>query len=369
MKNIAIVGGGLAGLVSGIQLAKKGVPCAIFERKDYPINRVCGEYISNETLSFLKQNNLYPENFNPPQISFLQLSSVSGHSATMLLDLGGFGISRYAFDHFLYKKAVEAGVKIHTNTEVLDVVYNNTKFNIELESSTHSANLVIGTFGKRSRLDTQLRRKHLTRRSPYVGIKYHVKSNHPENVIALHNFSGGYCGVVNVENGITNICYLVHRDVVRRFKNISEMEKHVLFKNPNLEKLFKEAVFTDNKPLVINEISFATKGPVEHHMLLAGDAAGMITPLCGNGMAMAIRSGKLISEISFKFCEDKITRDKLETDYRKAWSKLFSQRLMLGRIVQKLFGNSFTSDFAVKLMLHSSSIAQLIVRNTHGKPF
>jgi len=99
---IIIAGGGLAGLVAAIRLARKGFECTLIEKKTYPFHRVCGEYISNETADFLKRENLYPQEFNPPQISQLQLSAVTGKSTITALGLGGFGISRFTFDHYLF---------------------------------------------------------------------------------------------------------------------------------------------------------------------------------------------------------------------------------------------------------------------------
>ncbi|MEX1240344.1 MAG: FAD-dependent monooxygenase [Cyclobacteriaceae bacterium] len=98
MRKTVIIGGGMAGLISGIQLARAGIPCVLIEKKSYPLHRVCGEYISNETVPFLKRNGLYPTEFSPPQINRLQLSSVTGKQAIVPLDFGGFGISRFSFD-------------------------------------------------------------------------------------------------------------------------------------------------------------------------------------------------------------------------------------------------------------------------------
>ncbi len=369
MKNVAIIGGGLAGLISSILLAEKGVPCILFEKKNYPFHRVCGEYISNETVQFLKLHDLYPKDFFPSQISELQLSAVSGYSATMPLDLGGFAISRYTFDHFLYQKARELGVEFRLEAEVLDVVFSGERFKLKTLQHEYEFDLVIGAYGKRAKLDLKLARAFTKKRSPYVGVKYHVKCDHPANVVALHNFHGGYCGVVNVENGLTNLCYLVHRDVVKKFKNLEEMEKDVLSKNPFLNHLFSSADFADKKPVVINEISFETKGPVEGHMLTAGDAAGMITPLCGNGMAMAIHAGKLAGNVSADFCKGEISRNELEHAYKKMWTKNFAARLRMGRAVQRLFGNAITSNIAVNLVLYIKPLSRAIVKNTHGEIF
>ena len=91
---IIIIGGGLSGLITSIRLAEAGFAITLIEKKKYPFHRVCGEYISNETLPFLKSFNLFPEKFNPPKIDQLQLTSVNGKEAFLKLDLGGFGISR-----------------------------------------------------------------------------------------------------------------------------------------------------------------------------------------------------------------------------------------------------------------------------------
>jgi flavin-dependent dehydrogenase len=147
------------------------------------------------------------------------------------------------------------------------------------------------------------------------------------------------------------------------------MERELLGKNPLLKYIFANSEFITPKPEVINEISFDTKSPVESHILMAGDAAGMITPLCGNGMAMAMHSAKLLSELAADFCSDKISRVELEDRYSLVWQKKFSSRLRNGRMIQHLFGNAFTSNLAVSLAIFSKPIANGIVRNTHGEVF
>jgi menaquinone-9 beta-reductase len=369
LKNVAIVGGGLAGLISGIELTKKGVPCRLFERKNYPYHRVCGEYISNEALPYLKKNNLYPDHVKISQLTQFQLSSVSGESATMPLDMGGFGISRYQFDHFLAEKLKALGVEIHENCEVNDISFKNDGFTLHTSNGIFGADAVIGTFGKRSKLDIQMQRAFTQKRSPYVGVKYHVQSGHAPGLIALHNFDGGYCGVSNIEDGLTNVCYLVERNVLQAHGSLDNMQKNVLSKNPLIEKIFLEATFKYDKPLVINEISFETKAAVENHVLMAGDAAGMIAPLCGNGMAIAIHGGILAAMYVADFCDGKISRMEMEQHYSKAWKKTFAQRLSFGRNVQRLFGNRFLSRVAVNITLHSKPLSRLIMRNTHGEVF
>ncbi len=369
MRNAIVIGGGLGGLVTAIGLVRQGIQCHLIEKKTYPFHRVCGEYISNEAMPFLKRMGLYPEQFSPPQINRFQLSSISGKHATIPLHPGGFGISRYHFDNYLYEQALKEGVVTHLNTEAGKTSFQNGKFIVNTQSGSFEADALIGAFGKRSKLDIMLNRDFIKKRSPYAGIKYHVKTDHPRELICLHNFEGGYCGMSNVENDITNLCYLTHREPLRKLGSIEALEHEVLFKNPVLKSIFTNADFIFTRPEVINEISFETKGPVNNHILMVGDAAGMITPLCGNGMAMAIHAGKLASHLVAQFCMEKISRQTLETAYAHEWKKIFSKRLWNGRQIQQLFGNHFLSNAAVNLMLHFKPLANFIVSNTHGQSF
>jgi flavin-dependent dehydrogenase len=367
--NVIIIGGGLSGLIAGIQLRKAGIPCAIIEKKSYPLHRVCGEYISNEATPFLKKHGLFPSQFSPPHINEFMLTSITGKLSRMPLELGGFGISRFSFDFFLYQKAKQIGVEFFVNTEATSVEFDANKFFVTTDNQKFECDVVIGAFGKRSKLDIFLKRSFIEKRSPYVGIKYHARADHPSNQVALHNFNGGYCGVSTVEDGIVNICYLSARESLKKYGSVEEMEKNVLFQNPQLRNLFENADFLFKKPEVINEISFETKLPVENHILMAGDSAGMITPLCGNGMAMAIHAGKISAEIISRFLTGKISREEMENKYLHDWKKNFSARLWRGRKIQNLFGNPTLSSAAVNLVLYSRPLANMLVRNTHGQPF
>lgn len=366
-RKIIVAGGGLAGLIIAIRLARANFDCTLIEKKAYPFHRVCGEYISNETTDFLEREGLFPQEFNPPKITQLQLSSVSGKHTIVPLGLGGFGISRYAFDNHLAGLAKEAGVRLLVNTEIRSVEHRQ-RFTVTTDSEVMDARFVIGAFGKRSRLDVGLERNFIRKRSPYVGVKYHAKTDQPADIISLHNFRNGYCGISNVENGITNICYLVHRNSLKHEGSIEMLERNILSENPHLKKIFDEADFLFQKPEVINEISFETKEPVWNHILMTGDAAGMIAPLCGNGMAMAIHSSKILSDLIIE--NNALSIYQLEHAYSKAWYRTFSKRLWVGRQVQNtLFGTAWGSNLAVNLAVNFRFIANSLINVTHGKVF
>ena len=371
MKDIIIVGGGLAGLINAIQLAEAGLSVLVIEKKSYPFHRVCGEYISNEVVPFLQSIRAYPEALNPVPIRHFQLTSVSGRSSVMPLDLGGFGISRYALDHFLYQRARQAGADFLLETQVQDISFRNNSFVVTLpQNQQQEARLVIGAYGKRSRLDKQLNRDFIRQRSPYIGVKYHLKTNFSDDRIALHNFEGGYCGISRVEGGNYNLCYLGSRASLRQHGSIEAMEEQVLWKNPWLKEIFQQSEFLFDKPEVINEISFAPKRPVVQHVLMSGDTAGLITPLCGNGMALAIHSAKLLSELIIRdYRPVGFDRQRLEQAYTRMWNRQFAARLWVGRKVQQLFGRGWVSEVGVQLVKTLPGVADQLMRRTHGQVF
>jgi flavin-dependent dehydrogenase len=369
MAEVIIVGGGLGGLLTALQLARTGIAVTLFERKQYPFHRVCGEYISNETVPFLRSLGAYPDDLNPPVISELQLTSVNGRTAILPLDLGGFGVSRYALDAWLVQQVRAAGAIVHEQSEVTAIDFTGHGFDVAAGGKRWTADVVIAAHGKRSRLDVALKRSFLRKRSPYVGVKYHIRYDQPRARISLHNFENGYCGISQVESNTTNLCYLVHRDMVKKHHHIPELEKVVLHRNPHLKEIFTNAEFLFDRPEVINEISFATKGPLENHVLMGGDAAGMITPLCGNGMAMAIHASKLLAEEVGTFCRGGVSRAEMEKRYANRWNNLFAQRLWAGRQIQNLFGSEWASNLAVNLARFAPPVAQFLVRQTHGAPF
>ena len=173
-----------------------------------------------------------------------------------------------------------------------------------------------------------------------------------------------------VEDGKYNLCYLGSRASLRQHGSIAEMEEQVLQKNPYLKKLFQTSDFLFKKPEVINEISFAPKRPIVRHMLMAGDTAGLITPLCGNGMALAIHSAKLLSESIIRYYRaDKFDRTGLERAYGQTWRRHFATRLRVGRQIQRLFGSSWTSEVGVQLVKSLPGVAERLMRRTHGRAF
>lgn len=366
--DVIIIGGGLAGLTGAIHLSKEGLKVTLIEKSEFPRHKVCGEYISNEILPYLNWLDLPIAQFNPEQISSFEFTTQNGSMARTKLPLGGFGISRYVLDNILYQKALSNGCIVLKET-VTAVSFENDEFLVTTSSQLVKSGLVLGAFGKRSNIDQLLCREFISKKSPWLAVKAHYLVDVPANVVALHNFSGGYCGVSKIENNIVNICYLADYATFKKYKNIQEYQKNVLYKNKQLQYVFENGSPLFEKPLTISQISFDKKQPAENHILMIGDAAGLIHPMCGNGMAMAIHSAKIASELVLEYQSGKITsRNSLEQAYTKQWKKHFGTRLLMGRILAGILTNKIITNLFVSIVATMPALLSKVIKQTHGKP-
>ncbi|MES2681734.1 MAG: NAD(P)-binding protein [Bacteroidota bacterium] len=365
----AIIGGGLGGLCLAIQLADKKYSVIVFEKSEYPFHKVCGEYISMESHDFLASLGLPLHEMGLPRISNLGVSSQQGFMLNSPLKMGGFGISRYRLDHELCKIALSKNVHVVQNCKVSAV---NDGL-ITTNSGSYSATITCGAYGKYTPAFIQQARNYSgeKHRTPqYLGVKYHVKANLAADRIELHNFRQGYCGISKVEDDWYCLCYLTHADNLLKHKgSIKTMEEQVLYKNPFLKTYFTCSEFRNPEPLVISNIRFNKKQTSAAGVFLLGDAAGSITPLCGNGMSMAMRASKLLAAQVNDHLRGQKNVDDLKRDYEAAWNKAFAGRIKTGYYLQHLFGRNLATQLSLKALARLPVLTQKIISLTHGEVF
>lgn len=374
MYDVIIAGGGLAGLALSIQLGKAGYRVALFEKEAYPFHKVCGEYISLESWNFLEELGLPLSDWNLPVIHTLLLSAPNGRSLLHELPLGGFGISRYKIDAALAGIARRAGVEVYESVRVTDIRFRKQQFIIETSAGSFQARVVCGTFGKRSNLDVRWKRAFIQKRSArlnnYIGVKYHVTGEFAADQIGLHHFRSGYCGISRVEDDRYCLCYMTTAENLRISGNsIPEMETTILQKNPYLKDIFSRSTRVFALPVTIAQISFERKTQVEDHVLLVGDAAGMVAPLSGNGMSMALHGSKIAFRCIVSFLTGELARYELEQEYTDQWNRQFGRRLWMGRTLQRWFGSERRTNLLLYSLKPFPKLVSFLIRQTHGQPF
>jgi flavin-dependent dehydrogenase len=370
-----VVGGGLAGLSFAIQAARSGYTVALAEKKTYPHNKVCGEYISLESVPFLKW--LLPDfNFSTlPIITRTRLTSANGAEASRKLPLGGIGISRYLLDDLLYKEALSSGAEIHTSTKVKNVEGSIGNFKIHTDKGLFKAQFMIGAQGKRSALDGALGRSFVQAQKShpdlnFVGIKYHVKADLPNDIIELHNFPGGYCGISKIEGDKYCMCYLVNSAWLKQYRgDIPTFQREVMVKNKALARYLAEYEPLIESPVTISNVWFGNKPLIEQDVFMIGDAAGMIAPLSGNGMSMALHASYMLFSLVNKHLRGLITLAELRQQYVEQWNNYFKSRVARGRLLQQILLHPAMSNAAISILSTFPVLLDYVIKSTHGQAF
>ncbi len=358
--DVGIIGAGIAGSCLAILLADAGKSVVVFEKEAYPSHKVCGEFISLESYDFFKSLGLPLDNWNLPIIKNLQLTSQKGGELNTTLNIGGFGLSRYKLDYELAEQMKRSGVHFHPKTKVHKVKEGF----IATTKGDFRANLIVGSHGKYA--SGYLQNPKSTVKSNYIGVKYHIKGNFRDDLISLHSFDGGYCGMSKIEGDLYCLCYLADASKLKDNQNdIKALEENILFKNKKLESVYQQAEFVWKKPLVISNVKFNKQALFNGGMLFVGDAAGSISPLSGNGMSIAARSALLLSQLIL--AEPNFV--KLTSSYNKEWDHHFGGRVNKAELLNTIMLHPTTHHIVLKLLNIISPLRKKVVNDMQGNPF
>ena len=371
----AIIGGGVAGLTLAVQLARAGRRVVLFEKETYPFHRVCGEYISLENYDFLCRIGVPLAEMDLPRMTRFTVSSPTGVALHHPLDVGGLGVPRYVLDQLLARLAAAHGATIREGTRVTDVAFADEQFTLTVAGgATYRARTACGAWGKHANLDAKLHRPYLEpsrQGRQFVAVKYHLQNaDFPRDLVEMHNFRDGYCGVSPVAGGLTNCSYISDvRNLRAHGNSVAEMERQVLMQNPLLRPHLEAAQRQGTPPIVISQITFRERSAVDAHVLMLGDAAGTIAPLAGNGMSMGMNASFLINGLLLDFLDKRLSRAELEQRYTRAWRWQLSFRITAGRLIHQVFGRPALTTAAIRVLRQLPGLTTQVLKLTHGSSY
>jgi flavin-dependent dehydrogenase len=364
--DVAIVGGALAGSSAAIHLARQRFSVVMLEAKAYPHHKVCGEFLSPECETLLDELGVMVD-LKPllKRIDTAEITAPDGTSWTTALPGEALGITRYTLDHTLANHAAQEGVHVFDQSPVSSVVGNLADgFTVHALDRTIQARVVIAAHGKRSNLDRTLNRPFLSKPQPFVGLKNHFMGPSMPRKIELHVFPGGYCGMSEVENGLTNVCLLVRQRVFQEHSGQPKIETFIEWmktQNPRLKRWLDQARQVHPQWLSIAQVPFVRKNIIHKGIIMTGDSAGLITPLAGNGMAMALHGGKLAAHFVGQYL---IGNSQAIDAYARQWQKTFRGRLRMGRFLQLFMLRPVVLSPGLKLINAIPSLGQYFVNQT-----
>ena len=345
MEDVAIIGAGPAGSTLAALLAARGVSVALYDRDAFPRDKLCGEFLSYDALPVLEGLGVAIE--GTPHITRCRV--VGARTYEFDLPHAARGVSRLYFDDLLVRTAARNGAIVRDGVTVNDL-------------RDLQAKVIVGAWGRWGRFDQQLGRGFVRDRTHRnFGFKRHY-TGPITNTIELYSFRRGYLGVNAVEGGITNICGLVHASRLAGHKGRWDaFVETIRAEEPRLEQLFARYEPAQENYLSSEPVIFRVRSAVEGGVFMIGDASGIIDPLTGNGMAMALQSALLVAPFILR----KLAGENVEDAYRAVHRSFFAPRIAWSRRVAFLLSRPRLLD-ALLSTVRTPKIGELFLRRTRA---
>jgi len=310
-----------------------------------------------------------------------------------------YGISRQLLDETLFRNAGSKGAVCMEGYEVRKIGSGPSGGRLlslgkvgdrpdSVEYHTLSAALTIAAYGRQSKLDRDLNRQFIHNMQPGVGLKLHHRiaggGDAQATVTALENHAeiyaidGGYCGICRVEAGQINVCMLLQKKTFQPIgsSDWGSVSDFLASRNAALATRLRSLTPCGSKPLIVSGMPFSTKDQSLEDVLFAGDAAGMITPLCGDGQAMALEAGIALAElikaifVSYAGITPQTVRDSpLAELWNQRWKTRFNMRMRLGRVLHHAMLHPTLSDLTIRaLRMAPPAITRQLAASTRSTP-
>lgn len=373
--DVIIIGGGPSGSSAAIGLAAGGMNVAIVEKKSFPREVLCGEFLSHEVIGAIREFGLEDEflSLRPNRITTFAFFSENGVETIQPLGFEAWSVKRSLLDQMLLRRAESGGAAIVQPAEVTSIHRDQEGYEVGFKtpkgSRFLSAGTVVAAYGRQSPLDKSLERSFVSHRSGMSGVKYHlprgVFSEFPNGSIQLFAAEGIYCGVNRVNENEATLCFLASSGRLHPREALSAL----LQKNRKFRALFRADLpsgLPELSPYGAGNIFFGKRNVVENGIYMVGDAAAVIAPLAGDGIGMAIESGQLLARVLITAKRDSLGRRETEALYTGEWRHRFRKRLAVASYLQTFAMSSVGGNLGGLLLKTFPRLAEGMIQWTRG---
>lgn len=316
MWDVLVAGAGPAGTVAATILARAGARVLIVDREKFPRNKLCGDSISPGTLAVLRRLNLsnWIETHGLP-IDGMVLTGprnarIEGRYPG---SLRGRTLSRRDLDCWLLGEAIGAGAQFEDRVVVRRPLIEQSGHGrqdvrvtgVLVRTHTHNdaalrARVTIAADGRRSALSFGLGlASHPVRpRRWAVGAYFEGVADHT-SMGEMHIRAGEYVGVAPLANGVTNVCVVGTPAILMHLNDPQKVLRTAIDRNATLRDRLAGARLV-TRPIVLGPLAVDTRTAGVPGLLLAGDAAGFIDPITGDGLRFAVRGAELAAEAALE---------------------------------------------------------------------
>lgn len=394
--DVIVVGLGLAGSAAAIALAQRGARVLALESGSFPRRKVCGEFLSGESRATLGRLQVLEDAMQAGgrEVSRARIfaphvagSSRPERALDAPLATPGLALSRWELDRILFERALEAGVCVQTQarTSRLEPIRDGFEEGWRVHvggkngARTYRSKYLLATSGRSASWWSDSKSDSEKENPRFVGLKAHFADVDMEvGVSELHAWRGGYCGLMRVEGNAANACLLARYDSLGGLKGRTPAQfwEALLETMPLLRGRMKRAALlfpwmaTANvhfsPPTPLRRLALAPSTWSRCEVMCAGDAAGFIHPLTGDGMAMALRGGELAAAAIGAALQNSWDREALHEMWRLSWEREFASRLKWARPLQKALIDPNISRLALPLFRLAPGLVRAVVNRTRG---
>lgn len=332
VEECVIVGGGIAGLSAANRLADKGLSPLLIEANNYPAHRICGEFLSPECLPILHQ-------WDIPAPSLVTKSHLFSGSKNLRFSLpqAASTCSRYIFDSMLSSRAQLKGARVMTNTLVAALQRHTDFYELKLSNgdTLKAKHLILGT-GRIPKMEGG----NQPSPSKYVGFKAHFQGIENHQSLEMYCFKGGYLGIAPLDAHTSNMAGLFKKEALQETESLSVFISNLL-ESKELKNRLRPARMVFPQWLTGELPEFGIRNrPLWDRVFWIGDAAGVIPPITGEGLALSVTSGYMAADYL-------VHSDAKQ--FQRAWRRRYRNRFFWAGLLHKMMMSPQASSTALVL--------------------
>ncbi|HEX3282327.1 MAG TPA: NAD(P)/FAD-dependent oxidoreductase [Pyrinomonadaceae bacterium] len=384
--DVAIAGAGPAGTSAAIRLALRGARVLLFEEKKFPRAKLCGEFISPECIAHFQQLGVMNQMLSAGANSLREtvFYSARGHQVAVPSEwftsgATALGLSRSEMDQRLLERAQAVGATVLEGAHATGLIIENdfvcgVKVRTSAGATEHRARLTIDATGRTRALarhfDPQSQRRSSKRRHGLVAFKVHLENTGvAPGACEIYFYRGGYGGLSEIERGLSNLCFIVSADDVRRLgSDPDRVMREVVMQNTRAAQTLKQTRLA-SPWLSVSLEGFGRRMLTPALGLLAiGDAASFIDPFTGSGMLMALESGQAVADTiaSQLGAAHEAETELIAKEYEREYARRFDSRLRVSGLLRRAAFVPYLAEAAILVFGASAHLRRKLARATRA---